>query len=609
MSVEHSANELKHWAESLRDRVSRVSGRKKSTKEAGFNAELKVDLLDAIDLLLEHTDDEEPQPEAAPAWLQEVPALLSDQFQLWQANLAESLQQKISEPLEPLQNGFARELSSSLGEQLQAALAEQLSERLAQQIAESHNDSASQSAKDRAALQDELSESLSSSLSAVADQLDKQLSATLESSIAEAIQPLDSEPIVNAVRAGVLAELKNGDAGDRETAEIIQTLVDQQKQLNEKLLHYQDLLEQLQQDTNSALSSSTDKGLQELVRESQERTAAQDESFLALTNALREHGLVDPAFIKSLEDELGRAREELGELSDRNQSLNSTCKDLTQSLESREEDFRSLESKLEELQQENGQLLKDLSSHQEEMTKLRQDVAQAEELFVENESLEREVDRLKDELQNSVPQDRDGEIEELLGVAKREIEDLRNQNSDLAAQVAKQQVLQSNSAAQAQCDEENLSWEDRKRVIMQQFLEEDEEHTSPVRVEIEQVIASTDRELEKRDLHIAELQNRLDSSNATDANNTQVLIDQDDLVQQERARLQEIQKEWEEKLRQAEIDLSMERAKLARERTELESAKAEKELDDKPDKGRTRKWLDHLGLRDEKKSDSSENRG
>ena len=47
------------------------------------------------------------------------------------------------------------------------------------------------------------------------------------------------------------------------------------------------------------------------------------------------------------------------------------------------------------------------------------------------------------------------------------------------------------------------------------------------------------------------------------------MIDENELVVQERERLQMLQVEWEEKFREGEIQASLERAKLSRERQEL----------------------------------------
>ncbi|HEV3024384.1 MAG TPA: hypothetical protein VGX76_18035, partial [Pirellulales bacterium] len=80
-------------------------------------------------------------------------------------------------------------------------------------------------------------------------------------------------------------------------------------------------------------------------------------------------------------------------------------------------------------------------------------------------------------------------------------------------------------------------------------------------------------------------------------------------VRTERERLRQLQLEWEEKLRQAEVDLSVERAKMARERAEIEeiqrrfnetqSQNDEQPIgakDKKPQRGR---WLARLGLKDD----------
>lgn len=56
-----------------------------------------------------------------------------------------------------------------------------------------------------------------------------------------------------------------------------------------------------------------------------------------------------------------------------------------------------------------------------------------------------------------------------------------------------------------------------------------------------------------------------------------LMLDSDEIVQQERENLRRIQEECEEKLRSIEIETSLERAKLARERTELEQTIAELE--------------------------------
>ena len=87
------------------------------------------------------------------------------------------------------------------------------------------------------------------------------------------------------------------------------------------------------------------------------------------------------------------------------------------------------------------------------------------------------------------------------------------------------------------------------------------------------------------------------------------ILDQDEIVQQERESLKRLQAEWEEKLRQAEIDISVERAKLARQRAEVEerlrsleekggATQSEPSDSAEPQKPARGRWLSRLGLKD-----------
>jgi hypothetical protein len=90
------------------------------------------------------------------------------------------------------------------------------------------------------------------------------------------------------------------------------------------------------------------------------------------------------------------------------------------------------------------------------------------------------------------------------------------------------------------------------------------------------------------------------------------LLDADELVRQERESLKQLQEGLREQLRKAEVDISLERAKLARERAELdeklrgwetERACSGGTTDGPGDKGKKpagRKWLTRLGLGDNK---------
>ncbi len=212
------------------------------------------------------------------------------------------------------------------------------------------------------------------------------------------------------------------------------------------------------------------------------------------------------------------------------------------------------------------------------------------------------------------------ELEARLEAAELEILDLLEQNSDLASQLAKQQVSSSGHTPHVNFDQ-SLSWEERKKLILHQLENESANSPSEVgsdiasqnRIEIQQILNMTQSEIEKRDRQIAELQSIIEQQSDTrqgvaiGAAAFAQAFDNDELIQLERQKLKQIQCEWEEKLRQAEIDLSMERAKLARERSQLEA-----DLSAKPEvqptgeylvQPKKRKWLEHLGLKDDNRAD------
>ena len=212
-----------------------------------------------------------------------------------------------------------------------------------------------------------------------------------------------------------------------------------------------------------------------------------------------------------------------------------------------------------------------------------------------------------------------------------ELSELRQQNNDLASQVANSSVQRTVSDASSGCNEA-LSWEERKKLILQQMEEgsfDSESFVSEVRPEesdesldpvtyvrqLHDEIANVREEAERRDKEIHELRSLLDEQSTTCDSGVAIgaaaiaeMIDADELVQQERERLQLLQEEWEEKFRQGEIEASLERAKLSRERLEL--ARKNSELEEQlehirrenrgvDDSGTpSRRWLTKLGLTD-----------
>jgi hypothetical protein len=210
------------------------------------------------------------------------------------------------------------------------------------------------------------------------------------------------------------------------------------------------------------------------------------------------------------------------------------------------------------------------------------------------------------------------------------VADLEQQNSDLASQLATRCVESSISNVHSHSNE-TLTWEERKQLMLREmeaesfdaeaFMEDlnvqvDDPTLDPVRF-VEQLQVELDRrdeELKERSQQIRELQYLLDQQSETRDGGIAIgaaaitqMFDTDELVREERERLQQMQEEWEDKFRQAEIEASLERAKLSRERQEvakamieleeqLAHAKREARHGNPNEEGPSRRWLAKLGL-------------
>lgn len=220
-----------------------------------------------------------------------------------------------------------------------------------------------------------------------------------------------------------------------------------------------------------------------------------------------------------------------------------------------------------------------------------------------------------------------------IAVLEDQVLELEQQNSELAAQIAGSEVREAVSTASSSCHDA-LSWEERKELIFQQMenetfdanafvesLADSRDDASLDAVESpQQFVETLQRNLEQaeeslasRESEIQELRNLLDQQSETRSGGVAIgagaiaeMIDNDELVREERKRLQVLQAEWEEKLRQREIEASLERARLSRERQELAHKTADLELKlsevkrmlkRSPEMQREgRRWLAELGL-------------
>jgi chromosome segregation ATPase len=158
-----------------------------------------------------------------------------------------------------------------------------------------------------------------------------------------------------------------------------------------------------------------------------------------------------------------------------------------------------------------------------------------------------------------------------------------------------------------------LDWEAQKERLLASLEADgdDDEEAAEERTSIEGTIRVTDQIVAQKDREISELKERLEQHGGAGSSQSAAiaeLLDRDEIIRQEREKLTQLQVEWRQKIGEAEIEISVQRAKLARDRAELDEKVRQYQLDQdnrsysedasetsKPTRG---KWLARLGLKD-----------
>ena len=198
--------------------------------------------------------------------------------------------------------------------------------------------------------------------------------------------------------------------------------------------------------------------------------------------------------------------------------------------------------------------------------------------------------------------------------AVQEIRELKTKNAALEADPAR------NSSPQpAASSASGFNWEEQKRLLMEDLDDEPPAAGPPKedRLSIESTIRITDEVVGAKDREIADLRALLNDPTAQlgaahDEGRIADLLDRDEMIQAEREKLSRLQDESREKLRRAEIDLSVERAKLARGRAELDeraraleaeraafAAEAGGAASERKSQKQSGRWLSRLGLKED----------
>jgi chromosome segregation ATPase len=244
-------------------------------------------------------------------------------------------------------------------------------------------------------------------------------------------------------------------------------------------------------------------------------------------------------------------------------------------------------------------------------------IEELEELQLRQEQEIAELRRQCEEAPHAAGPDPD-EWQERHELLMQDLREMKAENKRLADQLAQARKA---PAAHHPGPVLGFDWEAQKRRLLAE-LEEDGDEQDPERVQerltIEGTIEITDQVVAAKEQEIAELRELLEQQ-AGNIGNLAIgaaavaqVLDQDELIQGERENLAKLQDEWREKLRQAEMEMALERARLGRERAALEEqlrlidqpparqaqsrqAASPPAENEKP----SRRWLARLGLRDE----------
>lgn len=284
-----------------------------------------------------------------------------------------------------------------------------------------------------------------------------------------------------------------------------------------------------------------------------------------------------------------------------------------------------IEHERDELRQKFELALQDVQRLRERVSELEHDLARrpsAEQadstelvaLRAERDALSRQLEELEQRPATQLDPDVEQQLSDLqrrFELAVEDVRELKTKNAQLESQLAA-----AGSKPTTQIDAGGMDWESQKRRLLASLADNDEDQDDPVRqqerVTIEGTIEITDAVVAEKDRRIAELTAELETSRTNpaaddEARNQQFndLIDADAVIAEHRERTQQLEREMEGKLRAAELEMSVERAKLARQKVELEELKANLESQRQlyettggpPAPGAPRRrWLSKLGI-------------
>ena len=241
-----------------------------------------------------------------------------------------------------------------------------------------------------------------------------------------------------------------------------------------------------------------------------------------------------------------------------------------------------LERERDELQHKFELALQDVQRLRERVAEMEHDLArrpgaaQADStelvaLRAERDALVEQVERLESRPTTQIDPDVEQQVSDLqrrFEMAVEDVRELKTKNAKLESQLASAGT----HPATPQHDAGGMDWESQKRRLLASLEDganrEEDAASQQARATIEGTIEITDAVVAEKDRQLAQLTAELDAlrNNPTEPNEVRDqkvidLIDADEIIAEHRKRSQQMERETEDKLRAAELELSVERAK------------------------------------------------
>ncbi|NIL95614.1 MAG: hypothetical protein GTO53_00290, partial [Planctomycetales bacterium] len=310
-----------------------------------------------------------------------------------------------------------------------------------------------------------------------------------------------------------------------------------QEQLHNRCAELQERADQLVQ-TEQELDRTADQLSQQAEQLEQEKTAT-----------TRQRGRI----ASRLRARRARFLQQLDQQQQQIEQLQASRAEDTQTFQALSDRQTALADERDRLQRDWEQLQIDFQQQRQQVDQLQQQLAKAES----QEGTDPTDPSLADDLQTR------------LDLAMKDIHELREKNAAL------QKSLEKAEADAEEATEAPFDWEAQKRRLLESLDGEDATSLNDQEKEsLQEKIRQTDEIVAEKDRVIADLQQQLQSQPVAAATDTappaQEAIDSDAVVQQERDKLGQLQEDLREKMRKAEVEISLERAKLAREKSALQ---------------------------------------